>query len=239
MTNLTTWTETRHSGQSLMEMLFSRLDGMYPGMWAGKFADASAIKNWSDAWSEAFYEDGITPDEIRVGLQQLRRLGGFPPSLPEFLSACRQPIDYDISFYEAVQQMGIRRRPKPTVIDGEIKYIFGKDTWSNPAIYWAAIAMGKDLDGDFYKMRSRWHYELDNVLQSGRVKPVPMNTNLIAEILPSKEMSAEESKNVSNAIKSVLEMLGEPPKPEPQNHQSDAARNALEIAKQRLAKGEP
>lgn len=209
MTSIAMWTEQKPSGPSLMDILFSRLDGMYPGMWANKFADAQAIKNWREAWAEAFFEDGITPDEIRVGLGTLRRAGGFPPSLPEFLKACRPPIDYDKSFYEAVQQMGIRRRPKPTVEDGEIKYIFGKDHWSNPAIYWAAVAMGKDLDGEFHKMRSRWHYELDNVLQSGVVRPVPQNTNLIGEPQYSKNLSPEESKNINSILSQIHSMLEE------------------------------
>lgn len=210
MTQLAVWSEPTSSGQSLMEILFSRLDGMYPGLWANKFADGQAIKNWQDAWAEAFFEDGITPSEIRMALSRLRRLGGYPPTLPEFLSSCRPPIDYDKSFFEAVHQMGIRRRPKPTVVDGEIKYIFGDDVWSNPAVYWAAVAMGKDLDGEFHKMRNRWHYELDYVLQSGNIRQVPQNTNLIADPEPSKAMSPEEEKNVSNAIKSVLSILDEP-----------------------------
>ena len=233
MNNLTVWTEPREHGQTLMQLLFSRLDGTYPGMWSGKFADAQAIKNWSDTWSEAFNEDGITPEEIRVALKRLQRLGGFPPSLPEFLAACRPPIDYDKSFFEAVQQMGVRRRPKPTVIDGEVKYIFGADYWSNPAVYWAAIAMGKDLDGEFHKMRSRWHYELDNVLQSGNIRPVPKNTNLIAEPAPSKTMTPEEEKNVTNAIKSVLSMFDAPPEPKPEVNNTQA-KQRLQQAMEKL-----
>lgn len=214
MTSLQIWTDKRPDGESLMDRLFSRLDGMYPGMWAGKFTGPDSIKNWKEAWAEAFYEDGITHDEIGAALRALRRLGGFPPSLPEFLSACRKPIDYDKAFHEAVHQMGVRRRPRPTVINGEVSYIFGQDSWSNPAIYWAAIAMGKDLDLKFHDVRNRWHFELDHVL-SKPVKPVPRNTGLIAEPSPSKNPSPDEQENFSSVMKTVLSMFDEPPKEYP------------------------
>lgn len=226
------WTAKRNGGQSPIERLFSRFDGMYPALWAKNFSSLAAIENWAEVWAEAFSEEGITFDEVMDGIRACRKSHQYPPTLPEFLQLCRTPIDYDKAFFEAVIQMGIRRRPSVKLVDGEVVQEFGKDTWSNPAIYWAAVAMGKDLDLIYRDVRSRWHYELDRAIK-GEKKPVPQSTNLLPEKPINKELSAEEKTNVENIFKNLHSMFDEKPVAAPKENAK--AVDALEKAKQLLA----
>lgn len=230
--NLQVWTAKRESGISPMERLFSRLDGMYPALWAKNFSTPAAVENWAEVWAEAFSEEGITFDEVMDGIRACRKSHQYPPTLPEFLQLCRIPIDYDKAFFEAVIQMGIRRRPSVKLVDGEVVQEFGKDVWSNPAIYWAAVAMGKDLDLVYRDVRSRWHYELDRAIK-GEKKPVPQSTNLLPEKPINKELSAEEKTNVENIFKNLHSMLDE--KQDVAAPENTDAKAALEKAKQLLA----
>jgi len=202
------WTESRSGQESAMERLFNRLDGIYPGLWRNKFGTPEAIENWRLAWAEAFFEENISYDEVAAGIRACRRGSAFPPSLPEFLEYCRSvKIDYDKAFCEAVDQMNTRRSPKLKKSEGGYYQEFDQDVWSNPAIYWAARAMGNDLNRNYYEVKASWAYELDKVLAS-EVLPVPQNTNIIPSVIPdSKELSEEEQKNVSNMFKDILSML--------------------------------
>jgi hypothetical protein len=202
------WLEKRSNSESAMDRLYNRFDGMYPGLWSAKFSSADQIENWRQAWAEAFYEDGITFDDILTGIRACRKSHQFPPTLPEFIQCCRPLIDYDKAFYEAVDQIGVRRRPVFKNLGGVIIQEYGRDKWSHPAIYWAAIAMGSDLDNhEYYKIKSHWHYELDKAL-SGELNEVPQNTNLIPETLSTKkEFSLEEQKNVDEMFKKLHSMF--------------------------------
>lgn len=202
------WLEKRNGSESAMDRLYNRFDGMYPGLWSGKFSSADQIENWRQAWAEAFYEDGITFDDILTGIRACRKSHQFPPTLPEFIQCCKPLVDYDKAFYEAVDQMGVRRRPVLKIVEGGYTQEFDQDSWSHPAIYWAAIAMGSDLDSNqYYKIKPRWHYELDKALSS-ESKPVPQNTNLIPSTLSTKkELSEEEQKNVEDMFKKLHSMF--------------------------------
>lgn len=226
------WTAQRDGSPSPIKRLFNRFDGMYPGLWSKNFATPAAVENWCEVWAEAFCEERITYDEVMTGLRACRKSHQFPPTLPEFLQLCREPIDYDKAFFEAVIQMGVRRRPSVAVIDGQVVQQYGKDTWTNPAIYWAAVAMGRDLDLQYKEIRSRWHYELDRVLR-GEVRPVPQNANLIESKPPSKELSPEELSNVESILKKLHSNFEQKPVA---SHSTDQAREKLEQAKQLLAK---
>lgn len=227
------WLSVRDDGLSAMDRLFNRFDGMYPSLWAKNFARQTNIDNWVEAWAEAFAEDGITFDEVMDGIRACRKSHQYPQTLPEFLQLCRVPIDYDKAFFEAVIQMGIRRRPSVKLVDGEVVQEFGKDVWSNPAIYWAAVAMGKDLDLIYRDVRSRWHYELDRAIK-GDKKPVPQSTNLLPEKPVNKVLSEEEKTNVENIFKNLHSMFDEKPVAAPKENAK--AVDALEKAKQLLNK---
>lgn len=203
------------AGEAPIDRLWNRLDGMYPSLWAKNFpADSNAFRNWREAWAEAFAEDGITPAEIASGLRNCRKNCPYPPTLPEFIAQCRPPIDYDKAFCEAVHQMGRRRRPVVREVDGEVRQYFEEDVWSNPAVYWAARAMGSDLDKEYKYVKPRWAYELDLVL-AGEVKPVPKNTNLLPDNSnKSKHLTPEEQKNVEDMLAKVRAMFDEEEKPQ-------------------------
>jgi hypothetical protein len=116
-------------GISLMDHLFNRLDGAYPNRWRAAFPNEHAIANWRDSWAEAFADEGLSPDSIATALKACRKLYDWPPSLTEFMKACKPPINLDAAIYEAVEQMRARQH--------------GKDVWTNPAIYWAAVKVGE------------------------------------------------------------------------------------------------
>lgn len=132
-------------GLALIDHLFNRLDGMYPHKWRSAFASDQAVANWRTAWSEALSDEGVTIEEVRAGLKACRRQD-WPPSFAEFFKACRPPIDYQSALIEAVEQMARRES--------------GRDRWSHPAIYWAAVKIGaydmsrktlKELDAEWRK----------------------------------------------------------------------------------------
>lgn len=132
-------------GLALIDHLFNRLDGMYPHKWRSAFTNDQAVANWRMAWAEGLADEGVSLDEVRVGLKACRRQD-WPPSFAEFLKACRPPIDYQSALIEAVEQMARRES--------------GNDRWSHPAIYWAAVKIGsydlsrktlRDLDVEWRK----------------------------------------------------------------------------------------
>ncbi len=229
------WLAEREDGESPMQRLFNRFDGMYPNLWSKNFGSPTNIENWRKAWAEAFSEERITFEEVMTGIRACRKSHPFPPTLPEFLQLCREPIDYDKAFFEAVIQMGIRRRPTVKCIDGVIVHCFGNDEWSNSAVYWAAVAMGKDLDGNYKYVRSRWHYELDRVLAK-EIRPVPQNTNLIATSSWSKELSAEETANVDSILKNVKSMFDQAPETTEKGASVERSKAQLEKAMMLLNK---
>ncbi len=202
------WT-TMHEkvGQTPIQWLFNRFDGMYPKLFRENFPSPDSIENWKETWAEAFSEDRLSWDEIRIGLRDCRRTKKYPPTIMEFLNCCRPPIDYDKAFYEAVDQMTRRKRPVSRVRDGEVVQVFLQDAWSNPAIFWAAKAMCNDLFLHYREARPRFGYELDKVL-AGEVKPVPKNVpKLESSAGHSKDLTPEENENIMNMIKKVHELI--------------------------------
>jgi hypothetical protein len=148
-------------GISLIDHLFNRLDGAYPGKWRQNFKNQQAIDNWAESWVEAFEEEGITPHDVKVGLRECRRRFGWPPSVAEFMQACRPTLDPIKAYYEAVA--GLEARGK-----GE----FG--TWSHPAVFWAAWSMRKELrEQAFSAVRPRWETVLQQQLDKDTLEPIP------------------------------------------------------------------
>lgn len=149
-------------GISLMDHLFSRMNGTYPNKWRANFRDSQAIEDWKVSWAEAFDEDGITPNDIAVGIKNCRRLYDWPPSLPEFLRACRPMLDPETAFHEAVKGLVARRK-------GET------GQWSHPAIYHAAVAAGQHdmLNSTYGAMKVRWGHALAEQLEKTDWAPIP------------------------------------------------------------------
>ena len=149
-------------GKTLMEHLYSRLDGGYPGKWKLNFVGEMAYENWETAWAEAFDEEGILPVDVALGIQNSRRMFDWPPSLTEFLRACRPYLEPDVAYFEAVRGMQARER-------GE------RGEWSHSAIWHAAVAVGRfDLLHQAYQqMEGRWKKALNAQLALGAWPDIP------------------------------------------------------------------
>jgi len=195
------WLESRKwpdgAACSLMDRLFNRMDGTYPNRWRSAFANQAAIANWREAWAEAFEEEGMTAEEVKRGIVECRKRYDWPPSLAEFLKACRPPLDYEATYLEAVEQL--RRRESDS------------DRWSNPAVYWAAaVKVGSfDLTTSRYdQIKGRWKRALDeaiNEIQEGNL-PNEVPKRRIALPAPGETtVSPEEAKR---RLAEIVEKFG-------------------------------
>jgi len=129
------------NGLAPIDHLFNKFDGLYPGKWRALFANKQAIENWRREWSEGFVDEAMTAAEIRSGIRACRERFEWPPSFKEFFGACRPQLDHSAALLEAIEQM--QRRASDS------------DTWSHPAIYWAAASIGS------YEMLNRSTKELE------------------------------------------------------------------------------
>ncbi len=158
----------------LVERVFERLAAMYGGkladLWRG--CDMACVKQ---TWAAALA--GYRHDEIRRGLQGcLTR--PWPPTLPEFLSLCRPPVDPETAYREAVEQ--ILRRDD------------GMDQWSHPAIYWtAARVTAHDLLGSSWiGIKARWTAALSEELAKGGWPEVPPRRPAL--VAPGQTLTSRE-----------------------------------------------
>lgn len=109
----------------------------YGDQWAQKFGGVKADQLIAD-WSEDLAD--LSGAEIARGLAACRD-HKYPPGVADFRALCRPQLDYSASLQEAVEQMAKRAD--------------GADTWSHPAIYWAAASIGS------YEMLNRSTKELE------------------------------------------------------------------------------
>jgi len=180
---------------TMMDRLFNRMDGSYPHKWRSAFANAQAIQNWREAWAEAFDEEVLTLDEIRAGIVTCRKLYDWPPSLPEFLKACRPAIDAERAFIEATEQMRLRDA--------------GKDCWSSPVVYWAAVSLGQDLRNNHYgAISKRWAAALDWAGKRIKSGEFPNQVPPRREALPAPGRQSVDAEQAAANIAKLHEMLG-------------------------------
>jgi len=146
---------------SIMDRLFNKLDGNYPHKWRSAFTSEQAIQNWRESWAEAFIEEALTPHEIKAGIVACRKIYDWPPSLTEFIRACRPTLSHEQAHAEAVKQMRLREE--------------GQDHWSSPAIYWAAVKIGAfDLFNVPYAViKQRWQRALDEAMARTDLPEIP------------------------------------------------------------------
>lgn len=158
-----------------IEKLFGRFSAMYGNkfmdMWRGM--DLESVKL---AWAEDL--SGYTGDEIKRGVEWCKAQA-WPPSLPEFLKACRPPLDHERAYLEAVEQMRKRTRD-------------GSDAWSNKAIFYAAQAVGAyDLaNSTWANIKGRWCKALDEMLAETMLPEIP-------KFEPEKALPAPPKNQVS------------------------------------------
>ena len=163
MSRLSVWLDPHPAldGMALIDHLFNRLDGLYPNRWRAAFAGQQAIDNWREAWAEGFCHEALTLEDVRVGLHACRTRFSWPPSFAEFVSACRPNLEPEAAHAEAVRQLRLRG--------------YGRDEWSHPAIFWAAMSVGEhDLRSSSWLMiRERWTNALRKEIARRNWEPVP------------------------------------------------------------------
>ena len=190
---LSAWLEPhpRLEGIALIDHLFNRLDGLYPHRWRSAFASEQAISNWRETWADGFAEEGVTMAEIKAGMKACRTRFAWPPSFAEFMSACRQPMDFESAFCEAIEQL--RRREH------------GEDQWSHPAIYWASVSIGSfDMrNATWGGIKARWTATLQAELEKREWPDVPLP--MVSLPAPGNtSVSPEEAKRRIEEMKESL-----------------------------------
>lgn len=185
------WTDVNAKmGISAIDHLFNRLTGIYGDRFRKGFPNEGAVKNWKDAWSDGLSSEGITLDEVRAGLSGILKTCDWPPTLPEFLRACRPSMDYEASFIEAVNGMQARRNGR-------------NFHWSTPSVYWAAVQLGGDLSAYPYTaLKSRWRNAIDEAVRQDRKEiPEPL------EALPAPNKTYVNQEEARKRIASLAESL--------------------------------
>lgn len=174
-----------------MEKLFNVMEDRYGSMWAdryGAFPRARVMQTWGRDLAD------MTRDELAHGVEICRDLR-FPPTLPEFRELCRPSINHERAFIEAVEQQRLRET--------------GKDKWSSPVIYWAAVSIGKDLQNHPYSAISkRWAAALDKVRDRIKLGELPNEVPPRMEALPSPgktTISQEQATENIALMKAMLE----------------------------------
>lgn len=154
------------------ERLIDRLSAMYgqkfTDQWHG--VDPAYLKS---VWSEELAS--YSADEIKTGLIGCRSKV-WPPTLPEFLMLCRPAIDHESAFVEACNEIAKRST--------------NSDKWSHPAIYWAAVKFGSDLNVKYELVKNRWSKALAGELEKGSWDQVPRRVDALCA--PGQNQSTPE-----------------------------------------------
>ncbi|WP_454752176.1 hypothetical protein [Cupriavidus necator] len=176
--------------ESWVDSLFARMSGMYGSkfadLWRG--TDLAAVRR---LWGKELAS--LSRDELRRASDAL--LGrSFPPTLPEFLALARPRVNYDAALYEATQQLHLRTE--------------GRDTWTNPAFYWAAVKVGEFdmLNLSHGALIKRYAAALDSVLAQDQIPGVP--PRLVALPAPGRGRASPE--RVEAAMREVRATTKEP-----------------------------
>lgn len=165
-TNLPTSTDTSVRSINPMDWLFGQLHGLFgnkllDGWRSGHAVDGkdTGIENMKTIWAEKIRANGLKLADVKRAIAGAERLK-WPPTWGEFIELCRPAINVDAAIYEAVEQMRARQA--------------GKDVWSDPAIFWAAVKVGEyEVSSlSFSQLKPRFEAALAKVLESD-VAPVP------------------------------------------------------------------
>ncbi|OZA15686.1 MAG: hypothetical protein B7Y05_02880 [Polynucleobacter sp. 24-46-87] len=158
----------------------------FTDQWRG--VDPTYLKS---VWSEELASFSV--DEIKRGLAACRTRP-WPPTLPEFLSLSRPPIDPESAFIEAVREL----RKRET----------NEDTWSHPAIFWATrLFATQDLMGmPYVGIKNRWTKALNEQLELGTWPEIPQR--LIE--LPAPGQTAVDPAKVKQYLAELRERMSRP-----------------------------
>lgn len=171
---------------------------LYPKRWETQFDSVEHLEAWKQCWGEELDERGVTFDEVKRGLARCIELYDWPPSFPEFLKACRPALDYEVAFYEATEQMKLRAD--------------GNDRWSNPAIYWAAVKLGVDMNTAYCNIKKRWQKALDEANENIATGVLPKAVPVRKLALPAPPKSKSMSPVALAELEKMKAILGTKPK---------------------------
>lgn len=200
------WTEARPcpsepalDGLSLMQILWARLNGLMPGAWSRHFTSDESLEHWRQAWAMRFVVVQLRPDEVQIGLARLgevisrRDMQFGRVTVEDFIAACRPRLDPEDAFHEAVREIPKHRRPAR--IDGEL---VSQARWTEPAVYHAAVAMGKDLEELSWRdIRSRFTSALEKARKEGLPVPPPYDPEKPAAYLPAPEAKGAGKRTIA------------------------------------------
>lgn len=165
--------------ERLFELMLNHYGKRFLDQWAN--VDPEGLKQH---WAQQLAT--LTEAELKRGISRLDQCT-WPPTLPEFRQLCRSAQDYEAAFYEAVREMHRRRD--------------GLDEWSEPAVFWAAVRMGRDLSGRPYEqLRNRWREAVDTALadiRSGKLADEVPPARPAMGLPPPAAVRTEESKAVA------------------------------------------
>jgi hypothetical protein len=180
------WVASDDQMRGLMKVLICIYGQKFNDQWRG-ITPRDMRAMWGFALSS------YTPEEVQRGLSAcMSRV--WPPTLPEFLLLCRPPVDHEAAFIEAVKQM--RQRDN------------GTDTWSKPAIYWAAVKFGSwELrQASWDRAKVRWTRILDEQLAKEELPPVPPRM----EALPAPGQATANPERVRDLIEGLRQRMAIP-----------------------------
>ncbi|KUM04234.1 hypothetical protein KIF53_09500 [Chromobacterium subtsugae] len=140
----------------------------------------AGIEAAKQVWAEELDFAGITPDQIKRGLQERYQ---YPPSCDEFIRGCQGGggvgRDPETLFYRAQAEMGNRRARKA-------------QNWPNRPLFWAAAAMGQELlKHDYRNQAGRWRAMLD--ANAGNEQAIPDVSDENALPAPTAELSRQDA----------------------------------------------
>ena len=137
---------------SWVERLFKKFTLRYANAFLDQWKSFNP-EEVKQAWAEELA--GLTGNEIVAGLERAKtKFPSWPPKPLEFVQLCR-PDPFE-DWKEACEQMQIR-------LHGD-----GKDLWSRPEVYWAAVSIGwYDLNQTKWEhIKDRWVNALANARRS-------------------------------------------------------------------------
>jgi hypothetical protein len=138
---------------TLFEKMLLDYGKKFTDQWGG--ADSNALIAY---WSASLA--GFTGAELDRGVAAMDSQE-WPPTLPQFKRMCRPPLDPMVAYYAAITGLQARQSGRMGV-------------WPNPAVFWAAMALSADLNGQSYAVvRTRWEKTLEEWLQKGELDPIP------------------------------------------------------------------
>lgn len=169
-----------------IEKIFQKMEDRYGALWSDRYGSfpRERVKR---AWAEDLA--GFTGDELKRGLEACKSKP-FPPTLPEFVEACRPKLGAKAEWAEAVEQMRIRLQAQ------------GNDRWSRPQVYWAALAVGwHDLNlSSWDTIRARW----ETALAKASAEPIPV----YREALPSPGAITISREEAAKRVAEISQQTG-------------------------------